>query len=170
MWKCKLLHIIGNRHGLRTGYRDGAKGRQTRVLEVGRAAPALDSGARPRNSSVAARSNDGCSLPRHFQISVESIKIYSDAVRFRAIKTTQSEESRKATLMTKIFRVSICVLVLALFAAAQQQPDNTPIEPMEQTPIFRVNVVSRTTKAVNYRHRGGSTTVDIRGTDLMPER
>ena len=70
--------------------------------------------------------------------------------------------------MTKIIRVSICVLLLALFAAAQQ-PDNTPIEPMEQTPIFRVNVVSRTTKAVNYRHRGGSTTVDIRGTDLMPE-
>ena len=35
--------------------------------------------------------------------------------------------------MTKMFRVSICVLLLALFAAAQQ-PDNTPIEPMDQTP------------------------------------
>ena len=40
---------------------------------------------------------------------------------------------------------------------------------MDQTPVFRVNVVSRTTKAVNYRHRGGSTTVDIKGTDLMPD-
>jgi len=65
------------------------------------------------------------------------------------------------------FLASICVLLMAGFAAAQQE--NPPVEPMEQTPVFRVNVVSRTTKAVNYRHRGGSTTVDIKGTDLMPD-
>ncbi|MGA8541868.1 MAG: OmpA family protein [Terriglobales bacterium] len=35
-------------------------------------------------------------------------------------------------------------------------------------PVFRVDVTERTTKAVNYRHRGGSTTVDFRGTDLLP--
>jgi outer membrane protein OmpA-like peptidoglycan-associated protein len=39
----------------------------------------------------------------------------------------------------------------------------------EDIPVFRVNVLARTTKAVNYRHRGGSTTVDFRGTDLMPQ-
>jgi hypothetical protein len=39
----------------------------------------------------------------------------------------------------------------------------------DQMPLFRVNVFARTTKAVNYRHHGGSTTVDLRGTDLMPE-
>ncbi|HWY21392.1 MAG TPA: OmpA family protein [Candidatus Acidoferrum sp.] len=39
----------------------------------------------------------------------------------------------------------------------------------DQMPVFRVNVYARTTKAVNYRHRGGSTTVDLRGTDLMPQ-
>jgi len=39
----------------------------------------------------------------------------------------------------------------------------------DQVTVFRVNVFARTTKAVNYRHRGGSTTVDFRGTDLMPE-
>ena len=61
----------------------------------------------------------------------------------------------------------ISAMLLVTFAAAQQQ--NPPVEPMDQTPVFRVNVVSRTTKAVNYRHRGGSTTVDIRGTSLMPE-
>src|ERR1700746_2438326 len=38
----------------------------------------------------------------------------------------------------------------------------------DQVSVFRVNVLARTTKAVNYRHRGGSTTVDFRGTDLMP--
>jgi outer membrane protein OmpA-like peptidoglycan-associated protein len=39
---------------------------------------------------------------------------------------------------------------------------------MERTPVFRANVVSRSTKAVDYRHRGGSTKVDLRGTELMP--
>jgi len=38
----------------------------------------------------------------------------------------------------------------------------------QDMPVFRVNVFARTTKAVNYRHRGGSTIVDFRGSDLMP--
>jgi len=52
-------------------------------------------------------------------------------------------------------------------AAPQQMNQNTGQN--DQMPVFRVNVYARTTKAVNYRHRGGSTTVDFRGTDLMPE-
>jgi outer membrane protein OmpA-like peptidoglycan-associated protein len=36
-------------------------------------------------------------------------------------------------------------------------------------PVFRVTVVERTTKAINYRHRSGSTPVDFRGTELMPQ-
>jgi outer membrane protein OmpA-like peptidoglycan-associated protein len=52
-------------------------------------------------------------------------------------------------------------------AAPQQMNQNTGQN--DQMPVFRVNVYARTTKAVNYRHRGGSTTVDLRGTDLMPE-
>jgi outer membrane protein OmpA-like peptidoglycan-associated protein len=36
-------------------------------------------------------------------------------------------------------------------------------------PVFRVTVSERTTKAVNYRNRGGSTEVSFRGTDLMPD-
>ena len=36
-------------------------------------------------------------------------------------------------------------------------------------PVFRVTVSERTTKAVNYRNLGGSTEVDFRGTDLMPD-
>src|SRR5215467_11531247 len=35
-------------------------------------------------------------------------------------------------------------------------------------PIFRVTVVSRTTKAINYHHRTGTTRIDFRGTELMP--
>ena len=39
----------------------------------------------------------------------------------------------------------------------------------DQTPIFRVNVYARSAKAVNYRNRGGSTTLDMKGTSLEPE-
>jgi outer membrane protein OmpA-like peptidoglycan-associated protein len=52
-------------------------------------------------------------------------------------------------------------------AAPQQMNQQTGQN--DQMPIFRVNVYARTTKAVNYRHRGGSTTVDFRGTELMPQ-
>ncbi len=50
-----------------------------------------------------------------------------------------------------------------------QTQKNGDVVPMDQTPMFHVKVVGRTTKAVNYRHRGGSTTVDFKGTSLMPE-
>src|SRR5882672_7806595 len=49
-----------------------------------------------------------------------------------------------------------------------QNTQNTQVERMDKTPIYRVNVVSRTAKAVNYRHRSGSTKVDFQGTALMP--
>jgi len=73
--------------------------------------------------------------------------------------------------------VSAFLLIPALFAQenptppppSSDQQQAIPVEPMDQTPVFRVKVVSRTTKAVNYRHRGGSTTVDFKGTSLMPE-
>jgi outer membrane protein OmpA-like peptidoglycan-associated protein len=35
-------------------------------------------------------------------------------------------------------------------------------------PIYRVTVVARTTKAINYNHRSGPTKIDFRGTALMP--
>lgn len=49
-----------------------------------------------------------------------------------------------------------------------QQNPNIRVEPMERTPVYRVNVVTRSTSAVDYRHRTG-TKVDIKGTDLMPQ-
>jgi outer membrane protein OmpA-like peptidoglycan-associated protein len=39
---------------------------------------------------------------------------------------------------------------------------------MNHTPTFRVTVVSRSVRAVNYKHRGGATKLDFAGTDLMP--
>src|SRR5438270_6744552 len=40
---------------------------------------------------------------------------------------------------------------------------------MNPTPVYRVNVVSRSTKAVNYRHHSGKTDLDFIGTNLMPQ-
>src|SRR5690242_5554146 len=66
-------------------------------------------------------------------------------------------------LLVFAFLVATCA-----FAQDSNSQSSQEVEPTDQTPVFRVNVVSRTTRAVNYRHRGGSTTVDMRGTDLMP--
>lgn len=54
-----------------------------------------------------------------------------------------------------------------------QKPDNQPAatdQPDDQSPkyTFRVNVVQRTTEAIDYRDRGGTTQVDFKGTSLMP--
>src|SRR5215475_5068400 len=49
------------------------------------------------------------------------------------------------------------------------QSKATPLSDANQpTPVFRVTVVSRTTKAINYHHRTGTTHIDFRGTALMP--
>jgi outer membrane protein OmpA-like peptidoglycan-associated protein len=93
-------------------------------------------------------------------------------------------------MKTKIFLVLSPVLLSVLIWAqdnsatpmypANPHPDQAPATDQDAAPqqmnrdtgqdmpVFRVNVFARTTKAVNYRHRGGSTIVDFRGTDLMP--
>src|SRR5579863_10045260 len=53
-----------------------------------------------------------------------------------------------------------------------QQPNNTENAARMangSVPIYRVTVVARTTKAINYNHRSGPTNIDFRGTTLMPE-
>src|SRR5688572_8376334 len=48
-------------------------------------------------------------------------------------------------------------------------PQNQQVVTLESQPLYRVTVVSRTAKAVNYRHRSGATKIDFKGTALMPE-
>jgi len=56
-----------------------------------------------------------------------------------------------------------------------QQQTNPPAEAqqgitsMDEVPVFHVNVVGRTTQAVNYHFRSGTTKVDLKGTELMPK-
>ena len=52
--------------------------------------------------------------------------------------------------------------------AEQQSKQDLANQENSQTPVFRVNVYARSANAVNYRNRGGSTTIDFKGTDLMP--
>jgi outer membrane protein OmpA-like peptidoglycan-associated protein len=61
-----------------------------------------------------------------------------------------------------VFLAGLACLGAATFAQAQTA--NSP----NQTPVYGVNVVSRTTRAVQYEHRSGSTKVDFKGTNLMP--
>jgi outer membrane protein OmpA-like peptidoglycan-associated protein len=71
------------------------------------------------------------------------------------------------------WKAAVFLFAAAAILGAQQapnptrQPSTTP-DTSPPMPIFRVTVVSRTTKAVNYHHRTGTTHVEFRGTELMP--
>ncbi|HEU0138381.1 MAG TPA: OmpA family protein [Bryobacteraceae bacterium] len=77
-------------------------------------------------------------------------------------------------------RVPLLLLTVAVAAGAQvnpaQQanptqnvtPGSNQVQSGQPMPVYRVTVVSKSTKAVNYRHRGGATKIDFKGTALMP--
>ena len=60
--------------------------------------------------------------------------------------------------------VTLLVALSSLSALAQNEPQKTG-----SVPIYRIIVVARTTKAINYRHRSGGTRVNFQGTSLLPE-
>ena len=65
---------------------------------------------------------------------------------------------------TSMLKVHITLLLaLSSFGALAQAA------PQEKVPIYRIVVVDRTTQAINYRHRSGSTLIDFQGTALMPQ-
>jgi outer membrane protein OmpA-like peptidoglycan-associated protein len=67
-----------------------------------------------------------------------------------------------------LFLLTVGTVLAQIPNPTQQQHALTPAETGQPMPIFRVTVVSRTTKAINYHHRTGSTHIDFRGTELMP--
>ncbi|PSH04976.1 MAG: flagellar motor protein MotB [Acidobacteria bacterium] len=58
--------------------------------------------------------------------------------------------------------LSLCSLTLAA------QNAQSPVESTQQTPVYRVNAESRSIQAIDYRQHG-STKVDFKGTNLMPD-
>jgi len=70
--------------------------------------------------------------------------------------------------------ISAFLITCGLLSAQPAQAPN-PVQQLSPTesvgaamPIYRVTVVARTTKAINYHHRSGSTMIGFRGTALMP--
>src|SRR6202140_4326331 len=69
----------------------------------------------------------------------------------------------------KLASVFLTVCGLALAQAPQApNPTQQAIDTGVSAPIYRITVVARTTKAINYNHRSGSTRIGFRGTALMP--
>jgi outer membrane protein OmpA-like peptidoglycan-associated protein len=71
--------------------------------------------------------------------------------------------------------ISAFLIVCGVVAAQSPQAPN-PMQSADvvapsatgSMPIYRVTVVARTTTAINYNHRSGSTHIDFRGTELLP--
>jgi len=62
-----------------------------------------------------------------------------------------------------IMATALALIVVAPGGATQvQESDKQPIY------TITINVVDRTTKAINYQHRSGATKIDFRGTPLLP--
>jgi len=74
--------------------------------------------------------------------------------------------------MIRISNITLTVTAALALAAATQAQEQTTMQPAPNAAntaqTYRMNVVSRTTRAVSYRHRSGATKVNFRGTDLMP--
>src|SRR5450755_1814267 len=73
---------------------------------------------------------------------------------------------------TNMKRITIGVLlacgVLSAQTPGQERRENADRAAAGLTPIYRVTVTQRTTKAISYQHRSGATKIDFSGTSLMP--
>jgi outer membrane protein OmpA-like peptidoglycan-associated protein len=70
--------------------------------------------------------------------------------------------------MFKIPPITLSIVMMLGASAQAQTQTQVPADSRSARPTIRVNVVSRTTRAVSYRHRSGATKINFQGTDLMP--
>jgi outer membrane protein OmpA-like peptidoglycan-associated protein len=71
--------------------------------------------------------------------------------------------------MTKIAVISVLCSVPMLAQIPSPVQTGVTASPNGSEPIFRVDVTSKTVRAVNYHNRQGTTHIDFRGTSLMPD-
>jgi outer membrane protein OmpA-like peptidoglycan-associated protein len=74
--------------------------------------------------------------------------------------------------IVKMF-LALCGLFCGLLSAQSPQAANSKqqsvqSQPGASMPIYRVTVIERTMKAINYQHRSGATMIDFSGTSLLP--
>src|SRR5579864_9406133 len=60
--------------------------------------------------------------------------------------------------------ITLFILLSCLYATSQ-----TDAQRSNSVPIYRITVVGRTTKSINYSHRSKGTRIDFKGTSLLPE-
>jgi len=66
--------------------------------------------------------------------------------------------------------LTVCGVLAAQSAQAPNPTQQSlPVNAGGPMPIYRVNVVARTMKAINYHHRSGATKIDFLGTALLPK-
>src|SRR6202140_4188020 len=70
--------------------------------------------------------------------------------------------------MFKISGITLSVVMVLGASAQAGAQTQLPADSGNPTPTYRINGVSRTTRAVSYRHRSGATKINFQGTDLMP--
>jgi len=69
-------------------------------------------------------------------------------------------------------RIALLITLLAGILTAQElnpTQQAQDVKESQSTPLYKVNVVARTTKALNYGHRSQPTKVDFDGTILLPD-
>ncbi len=87
----------------------------------------------------------------------------------------------KRTYLSALFALTLTGLLLAQDTPSPTTPpaenQNPPVsnsqqeqvQPLEHTPLYHVNVIGRTAKAVSFQHRSGNTKLDFKGTELAPK-
>src|SRR5215831_17054408 len=66
---------------------------------------------------------------------------------------------------------SLLLLSLTFTALGQVQTNTAQAQNAGDNPLYHItiNVVERSTTAINYRNRSGSTTIDFKGTPMFPK-
>src|SRR5258708_7803702 len=75
----------------------------------------------------------------------------------------------KGIRTAKILAATVLLSSLSLLAQQPAPDQHVQTDRSGSGPVFKVTVVERTTKAINYRHRSGPTPIDFRGTELLPQ-
>jgi outer membrane protein OmpA-like peptidoglycan-associated protein len=70
--------------------------------------------------------------------------------------------------MFKIASIAMAATIVLCATAQGQIQTQVTMKSSKAPPTYRINVVSRTTRAVIYKHRSGATKINFTGTDLMP--
>jgi outer membrane protein OmpA-like peptidoglycan-associated protein len=89
---------------------------------------------------------------------------------FLKVKTNMTKSGRKVRAAWIVLPAFLLFGGSAVYGAPQETQQGVVVDrDANGRPIYKVTVVEHTTRAINYQHRSGSTEVDFRGTDLMPQ-